>query len=719
MLIGEEDSMEQMIEGQVRTTAGRVVTGVCISNGREIVRTDLAGQYRLPHQPEDRFVYVTVPAGCRAVGQFYIDLEEAEAFDFLLEPHPASADSTFSFVQITDMHISVTRRAFAHHLEEDLAQIHREVGAQARFIVASGDLTAGGQRAEYAAYLRAIAASPLPVYHAAGNHDDDAELQGNNFMDYLGPLYYSFDYGPLHFVVYDGEGSTRHEEYHQDTWLHADLTLQPPNRPVVIINHFPWGSEFYDRWKHYPVIATLSGHWHSSRFYVDGSIVHYNTPSLGFGGIDQSPRAYRLFTYADGKLKAETRALVPPAIFPGITFRPQPDHSASDIKRFAGAAPTPNTDWPLFHGNACRTGAVPDGPQPPLSLAWRTPTGGGIHMASPVIAEDMVFQATKNEDELTGNGLIALDARYGTPCWHHTSNTAIKRAPAYSEGCLFAATVTGEILALTAADGQILWTYQLGDPSQRWVYSSPLICAGCLYVGVSSHFVALEVESGAVIWRREDLGPNDWISSYASPAWHDKYIVVAFYTQPTNLAVLEAATGKTVWAKAEGKPYHMYATPVIDERGSVYTVSGGMVRAFSLETGQLQWETSLTLQRIHATPALAGNRLFVATGVGVLHALDTTDGTELWQWNAGEGHALFSPYVREGQVTLTSPVVADGYVYVGGADGYLYALAAATGACAWQHNLAVPLAGAPALSGSGLWIGGSDGCVYAFSETGT
>ena len=90
-------------------------------------------------------------------------------------------------MQITDTHISVDRRAFASHLEEDLAQIHREVGGIAQFIVASGDLTAGGQREEYTEYLDAIVTSRLPVYHASGNHDDDAEFRGVNFMDFLGP----------------------------------------------------------------------------------------------------------------------------------------------------------------------------------------------------------------------------------------------------------------------------------------------------------------------------------------------------------------------------------------------------------------------------------------------------------------------------------------------------------------------------------------------------
>ncbi len=709
--------MNKPIEGDIRTEEGTGVSGVSVSNGRKVVQTDAHGRFRLPRHVEDSFVFITVPCGYRAADEFYLDLKETNSFDFVLKHHPESDCTSFSFVHITDLHISIDRRAFARHLKEDLAQIQQEVGDRSRFIVASGDLTAGGRREEFDAYLAAVSTSRLPVYHAPGNHDDDAEIQGVNFMSFLGPLYYSFDYGPLHFVVYDGEGEFRHDNSIQNRWLHADLEMQPPTRPVIIINHFPWGIEFYNQWKSYPIIATLSGHWHSSRLYVDEQTTHYNTPSLGFGGIDGSPRGYRLFTYQQGALKTESRALVPSKIFRGITFRPHPHNVLGVVHRFANTKPEPGIDWPLFHGNALRTGSTTTGPQPPLSLAWRAGTGGAIHMASPVVADGSIFQPTKNEDTRSGNGLLALDAKEGTSRWCHSTDTSIKHAAAYNNGRLFAVTTTGQVLALSAQTGKLLWTYQLGHASQRWIYSSPLAASGRVYIGVSSHFVALSQESGEVIWHRDDFGENDFLGSYASPSAYCNYVVVAFYTQPTNIAVLEAATGKTVWAKSEGKPYHMYSTPVIEKNGTVHTISGSTVRAFDLENGKLKWEISLTPNRIHATPALAQDRLFVATGAGTLHALDARNGAEIWRWEASGNRAIFTPYVRQGRVTLASPVVAGGNLYMGSADGRLYALDTTAGTCIWQHNLDVPLCAAPAISGNGLWIGGSDGFIYAFCRT--
>ena len=340
---------------------------------------------KVPHWVDGRFVFVTVPAAYKAVERFYIDVRRQEERDFVLQPRDFGAETELCFAQISDMHISTERRAFAHHLEEDLDQINREVGERLQFVVASGDLTAGGKAEEYRAYLRAVATAPWPVYHAAGNHDDDEEVEGLNFMDHLGPLYYSFDWGPVHFVVYDGEfhgrgGASAERAFAyvpslQDGWLRADLAAQPAGRPVIAVNHFPWGDEMYGQWRDFSIIATLSGHWHSCRLFKAGNTAHYNIPSLGFAGIDHSPRAYRVFSYAQGVLRAETRALGYPEVFSGVSFRPHPQNEAGLVRRFGGRLPQAQTPWPLVGGNSRRTGCALRGPRPPLQLAWKAGDG--------------------------------------------------------------------------------------------------------------------------------------------------------------------------------------------------------------------------------------------------------------------------------------------------------------------------------------------------------
>jgi len=180
--------------------------------------------------------------------------------------------------------------------------------------------------------------------------------------------------------------------------------------------------------------------------------------------------------------------------------------------------------------------------------------------------------------------------------------------------------------------------------------------------------------------------------------------------------VLETATGNILWQLQQGKSHHMYATPVIDPNGQIYTVSGASVRAFQLADGTPLWEAPIALGRNQATPAIANGRLYIATGQGQVCALSTTTGQPLWTWETPTHKPLFTPYARRGKTTMATPVIAGDFVYLGGADGYLYILNANTGAKIWQYDVGVPLAAAPALSGNGLWIGGCDGCIYAFTD---
>lgn len=708
-----------MIQGTIRVPGADPSTGVpCVrvSNGREVVTVDAEGAYQLPRQDEDRFVFLTVPSGFASDGPSYQKLGSEDTYDFDLRSEPSRAEEEFSFVQITDTHMSVDgSRSASVDLRQDLDAILQEVGDRAAFVVATGDLTNRGTGEEFAAYLDAVEGFQLPIYPCIGNHDDnDPEALGDHFTDALGPTYYSFDYGPAHFVVYDVIGPDWRVPDHQDVWLRADLDAIPAATPIVMLLHYPWGRSFFDRFQNDRIVASFSGHWHCARVYRDGQTVHYNTPTLCFGGIDQSPRAYRFCTYQGGKITSEIRAL-DSKTFSGISFRPDL-RSVSKLPPQSDEGLGPSSEWAQFRGGPGRTGRSDSGPRPPLVPVWRTPTGGALHMGSPVLTGDTLVLGTQNEDVPGASCVVGLDALDGGERWRSSTETSIKLSPASENGRCFVVTVTGEVIALDAGDGNRHWSYQLGDASERWVYSSPLVSDGRLYVGMSSHFVSLNARNGELIWMRDDFGTTDWIASYPSPAGFEDVVVVAFYGQPTNLVVLDKMSGKTIWKNDEDKAFRVSSTPVVAPDGTVYVISGrSLVRAFDVRTGTPLWESSLDRTRCAASPALSAGRLYVPTGDGTLHALDVKSGRVVWNWEAQEGLASFSPYVRGGKGQVSSPAVTDRFVFFGSADGHLYALNADSGEVAWSHNLGTPMLSSPVVSGNGLWIGACDGTVNAFS----
>lgn len=701
-----------MIQGRIAVTGVGApswdASGILVSNGREVTTTTAGGSFELPRAPEDRFVTVTTPAGFDSDGPSYQRLTASSRYDFQLRVDAARGADTFSFVHITDIHLG--GHATAAEFREDLDRIYDEVGDETAFVAATGDLTELGTREAFAEYLEAVEGYPLPIYPGIGNHDDgDSVALGDHFNDALGPVYYSFDYGPVHFVVYDGVGHTWRVPDHQEAWVRANLDAVPSETPVVFFLHYPWGDTFYNRFRDDRVIASLSGHWHCCRVFRDGQMTHYNTPPLCFGGLDQSPGAFRFCTYRDGEVTS-TILNSRRSVFSGTSFRPE----LSSPESFC-AGPEPSSSWLQFRGDARRTGCTDSGPAPPLELGWKASAGGGIHLGSPVLTDGTLILGTQNEDVPESACVTALDATDGSIQWRRTVENSIKLSPAVHNDLCYVVTVTGEVSALSVATGEPAWNYALGNESERWVYSAPLVYDGLLYLGMSPHFACLDPGSGEVVWVRDDFGDRDWVASYPSPAGFEDAVVIAFHGVETNLVVVEKDTGKSVWENEEHKTFRISTTPVVAPDGSIYVVSGAtLVRAFDVRTGTVLWKSDLSRTRCVASPALDGDRLYVPTGDGTLHALDPASGGEMWSWESGEGLASFNPYLRGGKGQCSSPLVVDDVVYFGSTDGHLYALDAASGNELWSHDLQVPSMSSPVVSGEGLWLASCNGMIHAF-----
>ena len=62
--------------------------------------------------------------------------------------------------------------------------------------------------------------------------------------------------------------------------------------------------------------------------------------------------------------------------------------------------------------------------------------------------------------------------------------------------------------------------------------------------------------------------------------------------------------------------------------------------------------------------------------------------------------------------------MADGVVYIGGFDGYVYALDAATGERLWRFNTYGWIDSSPAVVGGVIYVGSSGGYSYVYAITG-
>ncbi len=102
-------------------------------------------------------------------------------------------------------------------------------------------------------------------------------------------------------------------------------------------------------------------------------------------------------------------------------------------------------------------------------------------------------------------------------------------------------------------------------------------------------------------------------------------------------------------------------------------------------------------------PVVLDGRVYAAGSGSTVRALDLQTGQPVWTWT-GEKNAQFAG----------GPGVADGIVAVGGLNGEVIAIDAATGTEKWQGKVLNEVIAAPAIGGGMVFVRSNDGRVTAF-----
>jgi outer membrane protein assembly factor BamB len=85
---------------------------------------------------------------------------------------------------------------------------------------------------------------------------------------------------------------------------------------------------------------------------------------------------------------------------------------------------------------------------------------------------------------------------------------------------------------------------------------------------------------------------------------------------------------------------------------------------------------------IYSSPAVVDHMAYITSADGIVHAFDTTNGTQ--RWSQSIRHSFANDIAYPGHI-LPSPAVANGVVYAASTDGTLDAFNAQTGQYVWQY----------------------------------
>lgn len=266
-------------------------------------------------------------------------------------------------------------------------------------------------------------------------------------------------------------------------------------------------------------------------------------------------------------------------------------------------------------------------------------------------------------------------------------------SPAITDGVVYFGSGDGNVYALDAGTGALKWKFKTGDV----VHASPAVADGMVFIGSwDSWFYALDAKTGAVRWKfktGEDADAHNQQGIQSSAMVSDG--MVYFGCRDAHLYALDEKTGAKKWA-FDAKGSWVLGSPVLSQ-GKVFfaTSDTGLMYAADAKTGAIDYAVGFNGWPVYSSPAIAGDMLYVGSTEGKLAAVHVPSGRVLWAFET-EGHkqngatvkSYFSDFGSDfyddvmaahtklqtiGSI-LSSPVVADGVVYVAGVDGNLYAL---------------------------------------------
>ncbi len=318
------------------------------------------------------------------------------------------------------------------------------------------------------------------------------------------------------------------------------------------------------------------------------------------------------------------------------------------------------------------------------------------------------------------NGVIhAFDAKTGAQLWTHKmdlggrpANSAFGGGASIADGRVFATNGVGDVVALDAENGSLIWKVQPAGPLR----GSPTVAFGQVYVMTQDNQIfALEASDGSLVWQESGSATQAGVFGVAAPA-AGQGTVIAGYSSG-ELSAYRYENGRVLWADAlartsisteVGSLTDIDADPIIDS-GRVFALGqGGRMAAYELVTGQRIWE--LNLAGI-STPTIAGEWIFTLTDDARLLAIARSSGRVRW---ITQLQRYKDEKDKKGPIFWTGPVLAGNQLWVASSRGLLYRVSVDEGSAQQYLDLDQPISLPPIVADNMLYILDDSGRIRAY-----
>ena len=322
----------------------------------------------------------------------------------------------------------------------------------------------------------------------------------------------------------------------------------------------------------------------------------------------------------------------------------------------------------------------------------------------------------------SGGKLEAMDATNGRRLWRKTievtetvdgkqgwfrgaGDIRITGGPGYGENTIMLGTEEGEVISLSAEDGNELWRTLVSSE----ILSAPQRAENVVIVRtIDGKVFGIDGAKGKRLWIYDRTVPPLTLRGTSTPAIDNDIVVSGF--DGGKMAALDVRTGKLIWetniATARGRSelermVDIDSEPIIVE-GIVYIATfQGYIAAVQLDSGRTLWSRDLSS---HAGFSADEKNIYVTDDNSHIWALDRFSGTTVWELEALHARAV------------TAPGVVGDHIVVGDLEGYLHWINKNTGKFSARTSLSnEPIIAKPIVVGKVAYAYCSDGKLAAYT----
>jgi len=348
--------------------------------------------------------------------------------------------------------------------------------------------------------------------------------------------------------------------------------------------------------------------------------------------------------------------------------------------------------------------------------AWSGDVGAGEASDRRILAQPLVVDGTVySMDALSV--VTAYDAERGRQLWRQDLEPEFEDdgyfggGLAYDNGRLFVSTGFADVLALNAADGQIVWRQRVSGPMR----AAPTAADGRVFVVTTANqTIALGAEDGRQLWSHTGIEETTALLGAASPAISGS-MVVAPYTSGEIVGLL-AENGRLLWGESlaainRTDPLanigQIRGAPVIDRDLVLAIGNSGRMVAIDARRGQPVWERDIGGVEM---PWVGGDFVFVLSNDAQLLCLTRNDGRVRW---VRPLERFEDPEDQEDPIHWAGPVLAGDRLIVAGSHGEALSVSPYTGEVTGAIDLPGAVSIAPVVAGNTLYFVTDSGSLVA------